>query len=63
MLEWGGVLNFLDEGVGVLKIKFLRLGEALKNIQYLVFITPRPPPLPLLMTGPLDLKPIYSRSV
>jgi hypothetical protein len=45
MLEWGGVLNFLDEGVGVLKIKFLRLGAALKNIQYLVFITPRPPPI------------------
>jgi hypothetical protein len=49
MLEWGGgVLNFLDEGGGVLKIKVLRLGAALKmfNIWY------PPAPLPLLMTGP-----------
>ena len=39
----GWVLRFLDEGGGVLKIKVLRLGAALKNVQYLVFITHRPP--------------------
>jgi hypothetical protein len=48
----GEVVNFLDEGGGILKTKVLRLGAALKNVQYLVFITHRPPPLPLLMTGP-----------
>jgi hypothetical protein len=32
-----------DEGRGILKIKVLRLGAALKNVQYLVFITHRPP--------------------
>jgi hypothetical protein len=42
MLEGGG-LNYLDEDGGVLKI----------NVQYLVFISHRPPPLPLLMNGPL----------
>jgi hypothetical protein len=44
MLE--GVLSFLDEGGDVLKIKVLRLGAALKNVQYLVFITHPPPPHP-----------------
>ena len=39
----GWVLSFLDEGGGVLKIKVLRLGAALKNVQYLVFTTHRPP--------------------
>jgi hypothetical protein len=39
----GWVLRFLDEGGGVLKIKVLRLGAALNNVQYLVFITHRPP--------------------
>jgi hypothetical protein len=45
----GGVLNFLDEGGGVFKIKVLRLGAALKkfNIWYL---SPTGP-LPLSMAG------------
>jgi hypothetical protein len=45
MLEWGGVLDFLGEGGGVLKIKVLRSGAALKIVQYLIFITHRPPPI------------------
>ena len=50
MLEGGGgglwgVLNFLDEGGGPLKNKGLSIGAALKNVQYLVFITNRPPPI------------------
>jgi hypothetical protein len=50
MLERGGVLNFLDEGGGILKIKVLQSGAALKkfNIWYL---SPTAP-LPLLMTCP-----------
>ena len=42
----GEVLNFLDEGGGVLKIKVLRLGAALKNVQY--FCIYHPPPLPFI---------------
>jgi hypothetical protein len=49
MLE--GVLNFLDEGGGILKIKVLRLGQLYKmsNIWYL---SPTAP-FSLLMTGTL----------
>jgi hypothetical protein len=60
MLEGGG-LSFLDEGGGVLKIKVLRLGAALKkfNICYLSPTAspppPPPPPPPLLMAGPLEI--------
>jgi hypothetical protein len=45
MLEGGVGPNFSRWGWGVLKIKVLRLGAALKNIQYLEFITHRPPPI------------------
>ena len=38
-------------------MKVWRSGSALKNVQYLVFITHRP--FPLLMTGPLDFKMSY----
>jgi hypothetical protein len=43
MLEWG-VLNFLDEG-RFYNNKGLAIEAALKNVQYLVFITHRPPPI------------------
>jgi hypothetical protein len=62
MLEWGeGVLNFLDEGGGILKIKVLRsgsplkmfhLGTRLKMFNILYLSSNAPPPLPLLMTCP-----------
>ena len=48
MLEGGGggVLNFLDElRWGRLENKGFAIGAALKNVQYLVFINPRPPPI------------------
>jgi hypothetical protein len=52
-----GVLNFLDEGGGVLKIKVLRLGAALENVQYLVCITHhRPPPPPIINDRSLEQK-------
>jgi hypothetical protein len=43
----GGGLSFLDEGGGVLKIKVLRLGAALKkfNICYLSPTASPPPPI------------------
>jgi hypothetical protein len=47
MLEGGGVLRFLDEG-GHLENKGLAIGAALKNVQYLVFITHRLPPPPII---------------
>jgi hypothetical protein len=43
MLQGRGVLRFLDEGGGVLKIKVLRLGAALK-----VFGIYHPPPPPIV---------------
>jgi hypothetical protein len=47
MLEGGGgVLDFLDEGGGVLKIKVLRSGAVLKNV--LIFGIYHSPPPPII---------------
>ena len=51
MLE-GVVLNFLDEGGGILKIKVFRLERLKKCSIFGIYHPPPPTPPPLLITGP-----------
>jgi hypothetical protein len=52
----GGIFSWKGTFELIYKLAILAIGGGSKKVQYLVFITPRPPPpLPLLMTGPLGV--------